>query len=198
MSRTHITALLPLLALALPASPALAQIFVRGGTGGVDRSVQGRATDRNDIYTCNAAPGGSRVRENCDVVTEIRQLEREMKLANLFRLPPPFLQCGGSTTTEYQQLDKIAHVNGTLEVHDCAAASGTLTVAVVVKDESGAEKVLEFEQPWQRGDDRDVSFAADYPLGEHVQLVDVHLSELTCTCDDTAPPEPPEPPPAEE
>jgi hypothetical protein len=195
MSRTHITALLSLLALALPASPACAQIFVRGGTGGIDRSVQGRATDRNDIYTCNAAPGGSRVRENCDVVTELRRLEQEMRLANLFRPPPLLLQCGGSTTTEYQQLDKIARVNGTLEVHDCAAASGTLTVAVVVKDESGAEKVLEFEEPWQRGDDQDVSFSADYPLGEHVELVDVHLSGLTCTCDDAAPPEPP---PAEE
>jgi hypothetical protein len=194
MSRIQI-ALFSLLAFALPASPAFAQIFVRGGTGGVDRSVQGRATDRNDIYTCNAAPGGSRMRENCDVVTEIKRLEQEMKLANLFRPPPSFLQCGGSTTTEYQQLDKIARVNGTLEVHDCAAASGTITVAVVVKDESGAEKVLEFEEPWQRADARGVSFAADYPIGEHVELVDVHLSDLTCTCAD---PTQPEPPPAEE
>ena len=77
MSRTHITALFSLLALALPAS-AFAQIFVRGGTGGIDRSTQGRATDRTDIYTCQAAPGGSRVRENCDVVTEIERLEQEL------------------------------------------------------------------------------------------------------------------------
>jgi hypothetical protein len=190
MSRIHITALFSLLALAVPASPLFAQVFVRGGSGGIDRSVQGRATDRNDIYTCNAAPGGSRVRENCDVVTEIRRLEREMKLANLFRPPPPLMQCGGSTTTQYRQLDKMARISGTLEIHDCAAASGTITVAVVIKNESGAEKVLEFEEPWQRSDDRNVSFSADYPLGEHVELVDVRLSGLTCTCDDAAPPEP--------
>ena len=194
MSRTHITALFSLLALALPASPAFAQIFVRGGTGGIDRSAQGRATDRTDIYTCQAAPGGSRVRENCDVVTEIERLEQEFKLAKLFR-PPPLLQCGGSTTTEYRQLDTIAHVSGTLEIPDCAAASGTLTVAVVVKDSSGAEKVLEFTDPWQRADDRDVSFSANYPIGERVELVDVHLSDLTCTCADVAHPLQP---PAEE
>ena len=187
MSRIHITAFFSLLALALPASPAFAQSFVRGGTGGIDRSTQGRATDRNDIYTCQAAPGGSRVRENCDVVTEIERLEQELKLAKLFRLPP-LLQCGGSTTTEYRQLDTIAHVNGTIEIPDCAAASGTLTVAVLVKDSSGAEKVLEFTETWQRNDEQNVSFSADYPIGERVELVDVHLSDLTCTCADAAHP----------
>lgn len=186
MSRIHITALFSLLALAVPASPAFAQIFVRGG-GGIDRGIQGRATERSDIYTCQAAPGGSRVRENCEVVTEIEQLEQELKLAKLFR-PPPLAQCGGSTTTEYRQLDTIARVNGTLEIPDCAAASGTLTVAVVVKDPSGAERMLEFTETWQRADERDVSFSADYPIGEHVELVDVHLSDLTCTCADAAHP----------
>ena len=190
MSRIHITALFSLLALALPASPAFAQIFVRGGTGGIDRSTQGRATDRNDIYTCQAAPGGSRVRENCDVVLEIEQLNQELKLAKLFQ-PPPLLQCGGSTTTEYRQLDAIAHVNGTLEISDCAAASGTLTVAVVVKDSSGAQKVLEFTEAWQRSDEQNVSFSADYPIGEQVELVDVHLSDLTCTCTSATRPEHP-------
>lgn len=188
MSRIHVTALFSLLALALPASPAFAQIFVRGGGGGIDRGVQGRATERSDIYTCQAAPGGSRVRQNCDVVTEIERLEQELKLARLFRLPP-LLQCGGSTTTEYRQLDTIAHVNGTLEIPDCAAASGTLTVAVVVKDSSGAEKVLEFTEAWQRSDEQNVTFSADYPIGEQVELVDVHLSDLTCTCTSAAQPE---------
>jgi hypothetical protein len=190
MSRIHTTALFSLLALALPSSPAFAQIFVRGGTGGIDRSTQGRATDRNDIYTCQAAPGGSRVRENCDVVLEIEQLKQELKLAKLFQ-PPPLLQCGGSTTTEYRQLDTIAHVNGTLEISDCGAASGTLTVAIVVKDSSGAEKVLEFTEAWQRSDKQNVSFSADYPIGEQAELVDVHLSDLTCTCASATRPEQP-------
>jgi hypothetical protein len=187
MSRIHITAHLSLLALALAASPAFAQIFVRGG-GGIDRGIQGRATERSDIYTCQAAPGGSRVRENCEVVAEIERLEQELKLAKLFE-PPPLLQCGGSTTTEYRQLGAIAQINGTLEIPSCAAASGTLTVAVVVKDSSGAEKVLEFTEAWQRGDAQNVRFSADYPIGEQVELVDVHLSDLTCECARTTQPQ---------
>ena len=193
MSRIHIPAVFALSVLAQPALPASAQVIF-GARGGVDRSIQGRATDRSDVYTCQAAPGGSRVRENCEVVTEIAALEQQIRLAKLLQ-PPPFLQCGGSTTTEYRQLDTIAHVNGTLEIRDCAAASGTLTVVVVVKDDSGAEKQLEFIEAWQRDDERDVGFSADYPIGERVELVDVHLSSLTCACADATQPEKP---PAEE
>ena len=196
MSRIYVTTLLALAALQLPASPAFAQIiFGPGMGGGADTAIQGRATGRSDIYTCQAAPGGSRVRENCEVVTEIEQLEQQMKMAKLLR-PPPLVQCGASTTTEFQQLDTIARVNGTLEIRDCAAASGTVTVVVVVKDDSGAEKPREFTETWQRSDERDVSFSANYPIGEKVELVDVHLSGLTCTCGD--PFAQPEPPAAEE
>jgi hypothetical protein len=196
MSRIHVTAFLALAALQLPVSPAFAQvIFAPGMGGGADTAIQGRATGRNDIYTCQAAPGGSRVRENCEVVTEIEQIEQQAKMAKLLR-PPPLVQCGASTTTEFRQLDAIARVNGTLEIHDCAAATGTLTVAVVVKDDSGAEKPLEFTETWQRRDEKDVNFSADYPIGERVELVDVHLSGLTCTCAD--PFAPPEPSPAED
>ena len=195
MSRTCVTTILALAALQLPASPAVAQvIFAPGMGGGVDTAIQGRATGRDDVYTCQAAPGGSRVRENCEVVTEIEQLQQQMKMAKLLR-PPPLVQCGARTTTEFRQLDAIARVNGTLEIKDCAAASGTLTVAVVVKDDGGAEKPLEFTETWQRADEKDVNFSADYPIGEKAELVDVHLSGLTCTCAD--PFEPPEPPAAE-
>jgi hypothetical protein len=184
MSRTYVIAILALAALQLPASPAVAQvIFAPGRGGGIDTAIHGRATSRDDVYTCQAAPGGSRVRENCEVVTEIEQLQQQQKIAKLLRLPP-LVQCGASTTTEFRQLDAIARVNGTLEIHDCAAASGTLTVAVVVKDDGGAEKPLEFTETWQRADEKDVNFSADYPIGEKAELVDVHLSGLTCTCAD--------------
>jgi hypothetical protein len=32
--------------------------------------------------------------------------------------------------------------------------------------------------------DRDVSFSADYPIGDDVELVSVRLRNLTCTCAD--------------
>jgi hypothetical protein len=193
MSRIYVTTILAVAVLQLPASPAIAQIiFAPGGGGGIDTAIQGRATGREDIYTCQAAPGGSRVRENCEVVTEIEQLQQQQKMAKLLK-PPRLVQCGARTTTEFRQLDTIARVNGTLEIRDCGPASGTVTVAVVVEDDSGAEKAREFTETWQRDDEQDVSFSADYPIGEKVELVDVHLSGLTCTCADPfAQPEPPE------
>ena len=183
MSKHPVAALVALAALSFPASLAFAQVFVGGsGVRGLsDRGFEGRVTE-GDVYTCVAAPGGSRIRPNCEVVEEIERLQQEMK--RLSAPPPPLAQCGASTTTESQQLDTIARVSGTLEIRDCAAAAGTVTVAVVVKEKSGEQKPLEFTETWQRSDDRDVSFASDYAIGEDVELVDVHLSGLTCTCAD--------------
>ena len=202
MSRLIRTELFALSALALFASPAFAQIIFSTG-GAADRGVQGRATERDDVYTCAAAPGGSRVRENCEVETTTLKLEQEMKIAFKLNAPPAPLQCGASTTTRYQQRDTVARVSGTLEIRDCAAASGTFTVAVRVKDDSGVEKPLEFSQPWQRSDDQDVAFTADYPIGENVDLVSVSLRGLTCTCtgllaEQEDPPAPAENPPAQD
>ena len=193
MSKLYVAALAALAALSFPGSLAFAQVFVGGsGVRGMsDRGFEGRVTE-GDVYTCSAAPGGSRIRPNCDVVEEIEQLQQEMK--RLMAPPPPLAQCGASTTTEFQQLDAIARVNGTLEIRDCAAAAGTVTVAVVVKEKSGKEKPLEFTETWQRSDARDVSFASDYPIGEDVELVDVHLSGLTCTCADPFAKPAPQPP----
>lgn len=202
MRRPNCTELLVLSALALLASPAFAQIIFSPATG-ADRSIQGRATDRDDVYTCAAAPGGSRVRDNCETETTTLKLEQQMKISFKLNAPPAPLQCGASTTTRYQQRDTLARVSGTLEIRDCAAASGTFTVAVRVKDDSGVEKPLEFSQPWQRSDDQDVAFTADYPIGENVDLVSVSLRGLTCTCtgllaEQEDPPAPTEEPPAQD
>ena len=202
MSRLNRTGLVALSSLALLTSPAFAQVIF-SNAGGADRAVQGRATDRDDVYTCAAAPGGSRVRENCEAETTTLKLEQQMRIAFKLNAPPAPLQCGASTTTRYQQRDTVARVSGTLEIHDCAAASGTFTVAVRVKDDSGVEKPLEFSQPWQRSDDQDVAFTADYPIGENVDLVSVSLRGLTCTCtgllaEQEEPPAPAEAAPAQD
>jgi hypothetical protein len=185
MSQLHVAALLALSAFALPASPACAQIiFAPGMQGTAERGIQGRATERDDVYTCQGAPGGSRVRENCETGTTTLRLEQEMRIAFKLNALPVAAQCGATTTTQYQQLNTVARVNGTLEIRDCTAASGTFTVAVRVKDDNGEEKPLEFTEAWQRTDSQDVSFTADYPIGENVELVSVRLRGLSCTCAD--------------
>ena len=185
MHQIHVPTLLLLGTCVLPVSTAFGQVLLRPPTqGATDIIHEGRVTD-DDVYTCAAAPGGSRVRPNCESETEILRFEMQQRLR--FALKPPTIageQCGASTTTEYQQRGAIARVNGTLEITDCTAAAGAFTVDVVVKDESGADMPLEFKETWQRSDAENVSFTADYPIGENVELVSVRLRGLSCTCGD--------------
>ena len=87
-------------------------------------------------------------------------------------------------------MNTIARVNSTLKIADCTVASGAFSVALRIRDESGAEKPVEFNETWQRSDAQDVKFAADYPIGENVELLSVRMRRLSCTCaDDPAPAE---------
>jgi hypothetical protein len=65
-------------------------------------------------------------------------------------------------------------------------ASGTFTVALRVRNESGEDKPLEFSETWQRSDAQDVKFTADYPIGENMELRSVRIRSLSCTCADPA------------
>jgi hypothetical protein len=143
----------------------------------------GGVNQDDDVEICGSGSGGaSRLRENCELETETLRVEQTLKLS--IELPAiPSAECAASTTTEYQQWNTAARVSGAISISDCAAASGAFKLAVRVKDDNG-EKVLEFDEAWQRSDNRDVSFGADYPIGDDVELVSVRVRGLTCTCAD--------------
>ena len=186
MSRIHVTALLSLSSFALFSSPVVAQVFQRPPGGGAAPTVsRPGAVNDSDVPLCGSSGGGSRVRSNCEEpeTTTVR-FEQELKL--LIDLPAlPSAQCAATTTTEYQQRNTSARVTGAIAITDCTAAAGTYKVAVRVKGERGQDEVLEFSETWQRSDAHDVSFTADYPIGENVELVNVRLRNLTCTCADS-------------
>jgi carbamoylphosphate synthase large subunit len=107
------------------------------------------------------------------------------------------MQCSAAAATEYEQLDAITRITSTFSIADCATAHGSLTFAVRVRDEAGGVVVIEFEEPWQRSDNQDARVAGDYPIGENVELLNVRIGSLQCTCGDpsaeeaeTATPEP--------
>jgi hypothetical protein len=135
---------------------------------------------------CQGLPGGSRVRSNCVDEATPTTVGMEDKHATVsIEIPvPPMRECSATTATEYLQLNTIARVNSTLKITDCTAASGAFTIALRTRDESGEDKPLEFEATWQGGDDQDVTFTADYPIGEDVELLSVRVRSLSCTCAD--------------
>ena len=68
-------------------------------------------------------------------------------------------------------------------VTNCPGGSaGTFDVVARVKDDSGEIKPIEFAESWQREDTEDSPFAGEYPIGENVELVNVRIRNLKCTC----------------
>jgi hypothetical protein len=190
MTRINVIALLSLSALAFPTSTVIAQVFERNpNAGATNRVNQGSATEDKDVTMCQGSAGGSRMRENCDSQAETVRAEKEVPI--MIALPSLSSRaCSATTTTEYLQLNTVARVNGTLKVADCTVASGAFSIALRIRDESGEDRPVEFDETWQRTDDQDVKFGADYPIGENVELLSVRVRRLSCTCaDDPGPAE---------
>ncbi|HSC15021.1 MAG TPA: hypothetical protein VLI71_07880 [Gammaproteobacteria bacterium] len=108
--------------------------------------------------------------------------EQELKVS----LEAPQLdapQCEASTLTEYSQRNTVARVTATVSTANYPAGStGTFDVVARIKDESGEIKPLEFAQSWQHDDGGSTSLTNDYPIGENVDLVNVRIRNLKCTC----------------
>src|SRR5688572_5728250 len=92
-------------------------------------------------------------------------------------------QCEATTLTEYFQRNTVARVSGTISLASCpAGTAGSYNVVARVRDDSGEIKPIEFSETWQRADAGDVIFNSDYPIGESVELVNVRVRDLKCTC----------------
>jgi hypothetical protein len=177
MSRIHGTALVALCVLALPAAPAFAQATFN------NNNVSPTATEGRvgDAPMCQGAAGGSRVRQNCENV-EPTTVRAEVRLKNATAAPSA-PQCEATTLTEYSQRNNVARVKGTISIANCpAGTTGTYDIVARVKDEAGETKPIEFSEIWQNDAAQDVPFSADYPIGDNVELVNVRVRNLKCTC----------------
>ena len=185
MSRSQVTALVALAALALPVSFAHAQrTAVSGGTA----PTSNQGSTGFDVPHCQAGPGGSRIRsrkaeDNCVAAAEAtEQAEKQVKALREAQQAEA-LQCAATTVTEYLQEASVAHVTGSISILSCPAGSaGTFDVVALVKDKSGATKPIEFHEMWQRDDPGDAPFAGNFAIGDNVELVNVRIRNLKCTC----------------
>jgi hypothetical protein len=92
-------------------------------------------------------------------------------------------QCEASTLTEYQQRNNVARVSGKVSVSNCeAGTTGSFTLVARVRDDAGEIKPIEFNETWQRADPQDHSFTTEYPIGDGVELMNVRVRNLKCTC----------------
>jgi hypothetical protein len=112
-----------------------------------------------------------RVEKNMEFKTEMT-LKAESKSA----------LCSARVEIEYNQKNTVAWAAGTLDTPDCAAASGTYTIAVRYRDEAGEVHNVESEESWGRSDDQPVHFAGEYEIGENVDLIRVRVRKVRCEC----------------
>lgn len=187
MTRIRITALLALSTAAIAAISIADAQQIFGGGGTAPTANQGSATGEN-IPQCQAAPDGSRMRKrdqgDCAAVGEATTVRTEQQLKVSLEVPAPaVLQCEASTLTEYQQRNNIARVTGSVSIANCPGGSaGTFDVVARVRDDSGEIKPIEFAEQWQRDDAGDSPFTGDYPIGDNVELMNVRIRNLKCTC----------------
>ena len=183
MSRTHVTLALIVSALAVPVSTVFAQAQAPSGVPTTGR--QGRV--RDDVPNCQGAPGGSRMRANCEPEATATTVRTEQQLKVSLDAPPQLSapQCEATATTNYFQSNTVARTDGAINIKNCSTgSSGTYNIVVRIRDEKGEVNSLEFSDKWQRSDGPDVKFAADYPIGQNVDLVTVRVRDLHCTCAD--------------
>jgi len=137
----------------------------------------------DELRSCRVS-SASRTREACEAdPPTILRSERELTRTLELELPAT-LQCETRIDLEYVQRDRFARVTGVIENETCAASSGNYEIEAQVEDENGETRTLVFGESWRREDDRAVAFAADYPIGENVELIRIRSRRLRCTCDD--------------
>lgn len=95
---------------------------------------------------------------------------------------PPTRRCQARVSIEYLQKNTDAAVNSTLENPDCEASSGSYTIAVRYKDESGEQHEAEFVENWERTDGKPIVAVQRYFVGENIDIIRVRTKRLQCLC----------------
>jgi len=90
--------------------------------------------------------------------------------------------CKANLSLEYFQKGTDAHVKATLQNEQCGASSGNYTVRVQYRDATGASKLLEFDENWQRDDNSDVTSEKEYFVGDDVDIRRIKTRNLSCRC----------------
>jgi hypothetical protein len=181
--------------------------FLQALKMGAGSASQGAATGVGEAQ--NAAGGGARAMEEFeeewqhvmgtnqqfhDAVVKYRELEDEFDRARgaTIRMPIPVFalkgpQCEASTYTEYEQLNDVARVTGTVSISACpAGTTGKFVVVARVRDDAGTSTPIEFSEMWESDDAQDYVFYGDYPIGDNVFLESVRVRNLTCICEGLA------------
>lgn len=140
-----------------------------------------RDTVGRDLLTCRSS-SASRTRPACGEAEEYVFSAKDEITIRISTDRPDTSRCSAGSETEYSQQDTVARVEVAIENAHCAASYSRYTMNASVVDEHGTSSRFEFDEFWQRDDDRTVTFSSEYPIGDNVELVRMWVSGLRCTC----------------
>lgn len=115
-------------------------------------------------------------------------MEAEKKFTIKFETAQHKQYCQAKLWVEYTQRNTLADYNGQIENKDCGASSGSYTISVRYRDETGEVRAIETKHQWQRDDDQPVEFAGQQSIGENVDLIRVRGRKVQCVCAETEAP----------
>ena len=159
---------------------ALGFLPLRTSAQGVENEVSFEGAD--------PCPRASRIESEIDCFLESRPvktttIKHELEITTRIEARPiRTRQCQASVSLSYLQKNTLASVEGEIKNETCAASSGEVVLSVRTANEGGDQATQEYRQPWMRDDDQPVSFSAEYPIGENMDLVRVRALRVQCTC----------------
>ena len=90
--------------------------------------------------------------------------------------------CQARVSVEYTQRNTLASVTGSISNEDCGRSSGTYAIAVRYRNDDGEVFTDEYEEFWSRENDEAVTFEAEYPIPENVDLINLRPRKVRCVC----------------
>ena len=121
-----------------------------------------------------------------DAPTESGQKDEERKMeirtTGTIRLEKRVGGCRANLSLEYWQEGHLARVNTTIGNDECAASGGEYRIRIVYRGDDGESETDEYDETWEREDDRPVSTSKTYEIGDDVDLLRVRSRGLSCEC----------------
>ena len=90
--------------------------------------------------------------------------------------------CTAAMEMEYYQKGASVHIATSLDNEQCAASSGSYTLAIRYRDADGNLQNKEVAETWERADAAPVEQAKDYFIADDVDIVRVRTRKLRCKC----------------
>lgn len=110
------------------------------------------------------------------------QRKMEIRTTGTIRLEKRVGGCRANLSLEYWQEGHLARVNTTISNNECAASGGEYRIRIVYRGDDGEAVTDEYDESWERDDERTVSVSRTYEIGDDVDLLRVRSRGLTCAC----------------